>query len=121
IGCILIYYVISKIKYKRSWKHDILRRLADLEKNLSDDTARESAVALSEYLRRIALQRFSRKECASLIGQAWLKWLSRHDPKQFDWENKGIVLIAVPYSPPSLSLSAHQIKELIPAIRNWVF
>lgn len=113
-------FVIFKLAYKRSWKNDTYQKLVYLEKNLSDVTARETIIALSEYLRRIALRRFSRKECAGLTGEAWLKWLTANDPKQFDWENNGNLLIDVPYAPLNTSISANKIKDLIQAVKNWV-
>lgn len=116
IGCFVAY----QIAFKRSWKNDTFMRLSSLEKNLSEKTARETVIALSEYLRRIVLKRFSRKECAGLMGEAWLKWLAQHDPKHFDWEIRGTLLIEVPYAPENKKLSANQIKDLIHAVRNWV-
>lgn len=114
------YYTASIIAFKRSWKNDTFQKLAYLEDDLSEGSTREAAIALSEYLRRIALKRFSRKECAGLTGAAWLKWLAKHDPKQFDWERKGALLIDVPYAPHDISLSVNQVKEIIQAVRNWV-
>lgn len=116
----VVYWTIRKIAFKRSWKNDAFQRLSHLEKNLSDGTAKETAIALSEYLRRIALRRFPRKECAGLVDLAWLKWLAIHDPKQFDWEKKGSFLIEAPYAPENKILSVNQIKDLIQAIREWV-
>ncbi len=117
---LLIYFVVRRIAFKRSWKNDTFQKLTQLERNLSDATARETVMTLSEYLRRITLRRFSRAECAGLMGEAWLKWLALHDPKQFDWEKKGTLLIEVPYAPMHSHLSTHQIKDLIHAVRNWV-
>lgn len=117
--CTLIWFIASTIAFKRSWKNEIFQTLARMEKNLSDDTARETIVALSEYLRRIALQRFSRKECAGLAGDAWLKWLKAKDPKNYDWEKKGILLIEMPYAPKK-HVPPNQIKDLIQAVKNWV-
>jgi len=116
-----ICFIVYRIAFKRSWKNDTFQKLTHLENNLSDATARETAIALSEYLRRIALRRYSRKECAGLSGEAWLKWLSSNDPKKFDWEKKGILLINVPYAPDNAKLSANQIKDLIQAVRSWVY
>jgi hypothetical protein len=116
----IAWFAAYKLAFKRSWKNDTFKKLASLEKNLSDATARETVIALSEYLRRIALQRFPRKECAGLAGEAWLQWLAMQDPKKFDWEKKGTLLIEVPYTPVSNSLSTNQIKDLIQAVRNWV-
>jgi hypothetical protein len=120
ILCGLVYLIIHRIAFKRSWKSDTLLKLSYLEENLSETTARETIMALSEYLRRIALRRFPRKECAGLTGEAWLKWLATHDPKKFDWENRGTLLINLPYAPPNTLQSPDQIKNLIQAVRNWV-
>lgn len=116
----LLCYAAYRIAYVRSWKNDTMQKLAYLESCLTDATAREAAIALSEYLRRIALRRFPRKECASLIGKTWLTWLSKHDPKQFDWNTKGIFLINLPYAPENATISVEQVKDLIQATKNWV-
>jgi hypothetical protein len=116
--CVFVYFLAYMLK--TSWKKDAFQKLTHLEEELSDTTARETVIALSEYLRRIALQRFSRKECAGLTGQAWLKWLTMHDPKNFDWEKKGTLLIEVPYAPANVNLPTNQIKALIQAVRHWV-
>jgi len=120
IGCAIGCYMAYRLAFKRSWKNDTFQKLACLEEKLSDETARETVIVLSEYLRRIALRRFPRNECAGLTGGAWLKWLAMQDPKKFDWENKGVLLIEVPYAPVNASLPASQIKDLIQAVRNWV-
>lgn len=120
IVCVITCFVVYKLAFKRSWRNDTFQKLAFLEKNLSDARARETAIALSEYLRRIALRRFPRKECAGLVGEAWLKWLAMHDAKKFDWEKKGALLIELPYTPVNHKLSADQIKDLIQAVRDWV-
>lgn len=117
----IIAFVLYRLAFKRSWKNDTFKKLSRLEENLSDATARETVITLSEYLRRIALRRFSRKECAGLMGEAWLAWLAQHDPKNFDWKNRGTPLIEVPYAPVNSSLPADQIKDLIQAVRNWVY
>lgn len=116
----ITYGIVHRITFKRSWKNDALRKLDGLEANLTESTARETVITLSEYLRRIALRRFPRNECAGLAGEDWLKWLSMHDPKQVDWEKKGALLIEVPYSPLNKSLPIREIKELIQAVRGWV-
>src|ERR1700683_2748217 len=64
IVCAIACFAAYRLAFKRSWRNDTFQKLANLEKNLSDTTARETIIALSEYLRRIALRRFSRKECA---------------------------------------------------------
>jgi len=112
--------IYQRLAFKRSWKSDALEWLAKLEENLSEATVKQAATALSEYIRRIAVHRFSRKECAGLVGYTWLRWLAKHDPKLFDWEKKGRPLIEAPYAPSNLALSTGQIKEIIQAVRRWV-
>ncbi len=122
-GCVItaaIYFAVSRLAFMRSWKYDTFKKLARLEENLTEATARDTIIVLSEYLKRIALKRFSRGACAGLSGEAWLKWLAKHDPKSFDWEKRGAVMIEVPYAPVDSRLSIPQIKDLIQAVRDWV-
>lgn len=118
--CTLACFFSYWLAYRRSWKADALKKLTSLEKHLSEETARETIVILSEYLRRIVLKRFPRKECAGLVGKDWLKWLASHDPKKFEWEKRGLLLIEVPYAPVNHGLSTKEIKDLIQAVRGWV-
>lgn len=118
--CIIIGYAMYRLSFRRSWKYDTLQKLDMLEKNLTDATLKETVIALSEYLRRITLQNFSRKECAALMGEAWLVWLAQNDPKKFDWEKKGTALHKLAYAPTSAGTTTEQIKELIDAARGWV-
>lgn len=120
MGALIIYMIIAKIAFARSWKNDALQQLSMMEKSLSETTVRETTVTLSQLLRRIALKRFPRKECASLIGDNWLKWLTAHDPKQFDWSTRGVFFVDVLYSPSGTLLPVHEVKELIEAVKNWV-
>lgn len=116
----LAIYAAYRIVFKRSWKRDTFDKLDSLERNLSENTARQALISLSEYIRRIAIRRYSRKECAGLSGEAWLKWLSAHDPSEFDWENKGTVLLDIPYAPLNAKFSPENLQQLIKAIRCWV-
>jgi len=118
--CTCIGYAIHRFVFRRSWKYDTLQKLDSLEKNLTDATLRETVITLSEYLRRISLRRFSRKECAALMGDAWLVWLAQNDPKKFDWEKKGTVLHKLAYAPTNAGTTTEQVKELINATRGWV-
>ena len=74
---------------------------------------------LSEALRRIAIRKFSRADCAGLQGEAWLQWLKSHDPQNFDWPLHGRILNQAPYAPPCIPLSSQQVRELIGATRKW--
>lgn len=117
---LLVFFIFKRILFVRSWKYDTFKKLAHLEKNLSEATSRETVVLLSEYVRRIALKVHSRDECAGLSGESWLKWLKANDPMEFDWEKKGTVLIDAPYAPATKELQTSEIKELIRATRKWV-
>lgn len=119
LGCV-IWFLKRHLDYLRSWKKDTFKKLDSLEQNLSSSTSGETIAFLSEYLRRIAVRRFPRKECAGLVGDAWLKWLKAHDPKQFDWMGKGKPLIEIPYAPVHKDVPLQHIKELIQAVRQWV-
>ncbi len=116
----VFWLLYRSLGYLRSWKRDTFKKLDSLENNLSPSNSAETIAFLSEYLRRIAMRRFPRKECAGLVGDAWLMWLKTHDPKQFDWSDKGKLLIEIPYAPLRTDLPLQQIKELIQAVRYWV-
>lgn len=117
---IAIWLLLRRLNYLKSWKRDTFKKLDSLELNLSSSTSGETVAFLSEYLRRIVVRRFPRKECAGLVGNDWLNWLKAHDPKQFDWTEKGKLLIDTPYAPKQTDLSLQEIKELIQAVRWWV-
>lgn len=119
----LIYRLRKQLAFKRSWKYDALHKLTLLEKDLPQEGPAQALIQLSEYIRRIAIQRFKREECAALCGEDWLKWLKRKDPRAFDWEKKGRPLIEAPYAPNehfSLEADGEQVKELIKATKEWV-
>lgn len=118
IGLSILYF--KKCALKRSWQHLILSQLSDFEKNLCEENAQATVVQLSELLRRIVMHKYSRIECAGLEGKAWLSWLKKHDPQQFDWETKGKILVEAPYYPSSIAVSLEDILGLIKAIRRWV-
>jgi len=115
-----VWVLVRWIIFRFSWKNDTLKKLKVLEKHLSDANAVETAASLSEYMRRIALKRYSRKECAGLMDKDWLQWLSKNYPKKFDWETKGVVLTQAPYAPLNHGMPKEPIIELIHAAREWV-
>jgi hypothetical protein len=106
--------------YWRSWKGDAKRALELLDAQLTGGNRQEIAASLSTLLRRIAMQRYSRAECAGLWGQDWLRWLSAKDPRGFDWVAQGRLLVEVPYAPPGRNFSFKDIKRLISAAKRWV-
>jgi hypothetical protein len=106
--------------YQRSWQGQTYRAFAALDRQLSGGNAQQIACALSVLLRRVAMQSFSRAECAGLEGADWLRWLTTKDPGGFDWVARGSLLIEAPYAPPGRTYSPQSVKILIDAAKRWV-
>jgi hypothetical protein len=106
--------------YWRSWKGDARRALDQLDAKLTDKNTQETAASLSTLLRRIAMQRHSRQECAGLWGEEWLRWLSKKDPAGFNWATGAVLMVEAPYAPPGRNISAQALKNLTSAARKWV-
>lgn len=106
--------------YQRSWQGRTYRAFVALDRQLRGGDAQQIAGALSELLRRVAIQSFSRTECAGLEGADWLRWLTTKDPGGFDWVARGALLIEAPYAPPGRSYPAQSVKILIDAAKRWV-
>lgn len=137
IACGVILLLIAmwalrrRLRYLRSWQRQARKTLKKLQRELSPSTSVQTVVFLSEYLRRIAMHQFPRKDCAGLVGKAWLEWLKTHDPQQFDWTAKGKWLLETPYAPHAEAphveaphadeLSTEQVQELIKATKHWVY
>ena len=122
---LLIKFLIGFLRkraYRRTWQYKILEELGEMQKNLSPLSAQNAAIKLSEIIRRLAIYKYSRIECASLEGKTWLSWLKQHDYYKFDWEKHGKLLIESVYAAPN---DGHKIvlKELsclIEATKKWV-
>ena len=106
--------------YQRSWQGQTYRAFVALNRQLSDGNAQQIAGTLSVLLRRVAMQSFSRAECAGLEGADWLRWLSTKDPGGFDWVARGSLLIEAPYAPHGRTYSPQSVKTLIDAAKRWV-
>jgi hypothetical protein len=106
--------------YWRSWKGDAWGALTTLDARLVGGNAQETAASLSVLLRRVALQRSAREECAGLVGQDWLRWLTAKDPRAFDWVSHGALLVEARYAPPGRDISPEAVKILIKAAKMWV-
>lgn len=122
ITSLLGLFILSSRKraYKRSWKHNTLSQLSELEQNLTEENTRLTLIDLSGLIRRIAIHQYSRVECAGLEGKSWLVWLANHDPSQFDWETKGKCLFEATYGPSNLAIPLEDVLAIIKAIKGWV-
>ncbi len=121
-----VYIVIRLLKiraYRKSWRYHADTELNNLESSLSYTTAHATAIKLSEIIRRIAIKRHGRSH-AYLGGEAWLEWLSQKDPRDFDWKNKGKVIVNDVFAPENRQsqemFNIQNLRELISAIRRWI-
>jgi hypothetical protein len=116
---VVIFKIIQSKKHRR-WEYRILRQLDRLEKNITQDNSQTTAVELADILRRLALHRYSRKECANLQGHQWLKWLSEKDPAHYDWAQSSTALIEAPFRQPGFVVDINCLKGTIRAMKGWV-
>jgi hypothetical protein len=103
-----------------SWRWDAARKLRDLRRRAPKQELKQTAGELSELLRRIAIARLGREDCAGLTGEDWLDWLQGHDPKGFAWTRQGRVLLSAPYAPPAKADRPEELLALIDAAYDWV-
>jgi hypothetical protein len=104
---------------RRGWSRHAANELIRLRARVGQDDARTLSAELSELLRRIAIARCGRHHCAGLYGDAWLGWLSDHDPDGFNWREHGRLLMTLPYTPPGTTAEASQFYKLIDAALAW--
>jgi hypothetical protein len=115
-----IAYGIRRYRHAHSWKGDAMRALNRLEESVTGANSRDIAGELAETMRRIAITRFSRAEAAGLEGERWLAWLRERDPKGFDWQKQGRLLIEAPYMPPGTPVLPDRVRDLAKAAKAWV-
>lgn len=109
--------------YRQRYKQQRWRKTAKLEwqaLNKPTLTPHQQASRMDSLLRWIAIQQYGREACASLTGAAWLHWLQTHDPKQFDWQQQGQLLIKLPYMSPETEIDNTQLRQLHQAIYAWI-
>ncbi len=95
------------------WRWDARRELQRLRRTPRQTSLKDRLAELSELLKRIAMARHGRAACAGLHGQAWLDWLSAHDPDGFDWRQQGQLLIRAPYAPDLPAPEAGAVAGLV--------
>ncbi|KAA6184339.1 DUF4381 domain-containing protein [Thiohalocapsa marina] len=104
-----------------SWRQEAARVLRRLRREANHAAPKATASELSELLRRIAMARHGRAACAGLHGADWLRWLSAHDPRGFDWVAEGDLLLHAPYAPPAdVAAERAALRRLIDAAMAWV-
>ena len=104
----------------RDWRVDARWLVRDLRRRLPTLDGRIAASEFSELMRRIAMARTSRDECAGLSGRDWLDWLSDNDPAGFDWVEHGRLLIDIPYAPPGITVDMDDLRRMLDAAGGWI-
>jgi hypothetical protein len=111
---------------RRSLGARALRELRRLERRGTADVP-SLATALSELLRRVALEKFGAQPVASLAGERWGYFLKSTAPasrkgRRFD-EAAGRALALAPYAPPAAAQAALadvDRERLVAAAREWI-
>ena len=107
-------------KRARDWRVDGRYRLRQLARSMNENDPRTVVSELSSLLRRVAMARHGRAECAGLSGDEWLQWLTAKDPAGFDWTEKGRVLLELPYLPPGSGADNQDLRRMVAAAKKWV-
>jgi hypothetical protein len=115
-----IFYLVRQRIFENSWKGSTTKILTEMQNALGNNNTQEIAIQLSEELRKIAIKKHSREQCAGLAGNDWLTWLSANDNNGFDWVNNGKLLIEAPYAPSGKNIKKDNVDLLINATRKWV-
>ncbi|MCM8856892.1 MAG: DUF4381 domain-containing protein [Candidatus Thiodiazotropha sp.] len=102
------------------WQQDARHHLLSLRRRMKREPAKQVAGELSELLRRIAIARCGREQTASLTDDAWLDWLQSNDSTGFQWQEKGRLLLELPYAPPDRTAEKTELEQLINAAIHWV-
>ncbi|MCB1681079.1 MAG: DUF4381 domain-containing protein [Rhodospirillales bacterium] len=104
---------------KNIWKHEALKVLSALETD-TRKSAKEKIASLAILLRKLAIRRHGRGECAGLEGRDWLKWLTLNDPVGFDWERDGRFLVEAPYAPEGQPEHSAALQRIMKAVKGWI-
>jgi hypothetical protein len=107
-----------------TWHREAYQELLRLRRQADSYSGTELARRFSELLRRIAMARGGREHVAALSGEAWLDWLSRHDPNGFDWHRHDDLLLRLPYAPQNSNRAddpalRQRLQTLIDAALPW--
>jgi hypothetical protein len=125
LGILLLLLLAVIVRYlilypPGSWRSAARAAVRALQRKRHQLTPKETASRLSELLRRIAMARFGREGLASLTGREWLERLQLSDSSGFPWEEKGEILITLPYAPDDQQVKPGQIDELIEATLDLI-
>ncbi|SEH08073.1 DUF4381 domain-containing protein [Candidatus Venteria ishoeyi] len=122
---VLLLLFAGKIRRRLDWRPDARSQLNKLYRQIKRQPDKATLAEFSELMRRLAIARYGRESCAGLQGEAWLSWLQAHDPKRFRWQERGQLLLSLPYAPPDAPIATNrkeekQVRTLFRAARAWV-
>lgn len=104
---------------RREWREEALGELRELRRRVRHDDPRQALSEMAVLMRRIAMARRGRRACAGLIGEQWLAWLEKNDPKDFPWQRDGRILIELLYAPPGATVDREQLLTILDAMQAW--
>jgi hypothetical protein len=114
----LISYFIIRKKSK-----DIIN-IVNYLKLTKDDIEKQDShqiiIKISKIIRLLAIRKFSRKDCASLIDKEWLLWLTKNDPNKFNWLKEADILTRAPYMKKFNNIANIKITKIIDATLGWI-
>jgi cbb3-type cytochrome oxidase subunit 3 len=107
--------------YKRITRKTAIKAAKKLLLHIKQDSERdnrEKLKALSALLRRVAISKVGRNECAGLTGEQWLEFLDRSVKGSPFTQGIGKLLVTAPYqkNPPTDS----DISQLTVLCENWL-
>lgn len=121
---LLLFGVVFCLLKHRHKKHHAPSALALLELTqiqnefAAHKESKQLITSLSALLRRLAVSRYPRRDCAALTGEKWLRFLDDTNPNEMFSEGVGRLLIEAPYRP--IELDQAQSDALIILSRNWI-
>ena len=71
-------------------------------------------------IKKIILNKYGRKNTASLSGTEFLVFLQKHDPKNFAWQEEGKFLIASFAPQKIIAKNDPNLQNTIKAIKTWL-
>ncbi len=115
-------YYLKKRAWRLSWQGQVFEELDQMQQTINQENAQNIAIKLAQFVRRIAMHKYTRNDCAALVGQDWLRWLTQHDGNNFDWVKNGRILIEEVFASKNreLSININTLNDLINAIKNWL-
>jgi hypothetical protein len=114
----LIAWMIERRSPNR-WRWEARAQLRSFRRRLRREDPRIILEGFSELMRRLAMARHGRDQCAGLVGEAWLQWLAEHDPQRFDWMRRAAWLEALPYAPPGDGPKPGELSVVLDAAVAW--